>query len=41
MWFYTALASLGLVFAYLLWRTETGPDGHGLEHASGNTRAAA
>ncbi|NZA25371.1 MFS transporter [Luteimonas sp. SJ-92] len=31
MWFYTALASLGLLFAYLLWRTESGPGGHGLE----------
>jgi MFS family permease len=31
MWFYTALASLGLVFSFLLWRTERGPRGHGLE----------
>ncbi len=31
MWFYTALASLGLVFSFLLWRTERGPGGHGLE----------
>ncbi|MDZ3824514.1 MAG: MFS transporter [Pseudoxanthomonas sp.] len=31
MWFYTALSSLGLVFAYRLWRTESGPGGHGLE----------
>lgn len=31
MWFYTALASLGLVFSWLLWRTERGPHGHGLE----------
>ncbi len=31
MWFYTALSLLGLWFAYLLWRTESGPGGHGLE----------
>jgi MFS family permease len=31
MWFYTALASLGLFFSWMLWRTETGPKGHGLE----------
>jgi MFS family permease len=31
MWFYTALASLGLLVSWLLWRTETGPGGHGLE----------
>jgi Na+/melibiose symporter-like transporter len=31
MWFYTALASLGLVFSYKLWRSETGPGAHGLE----------
>jgi len=31
MWFYTALASFGLYFAYKLWRSETGPNAHGLE----------
>lgn len=31
MWFYTALASLGLVFSWLLYRSERGPNGHGLE----------
>lgn len=31
MWFYSALTSLGLLFAWLLWRTENGPDGHGLD----------
>jgi MFS family permease len=31
MWFYTMLASLGLFFSYMLWRTERGPGGHGLE----------
>jgi MFS family permease len=27
----TALTSLGLLFAFLLWRTERGPNAHGLE----------
>jgi len=31
MWFYTLLASLGLVFSYLLFRSERGPGAHGLE----------
>lgn len=31
MWIFTALASLGLLFSFLLWRTERGPHGHGLE----------
>ena len=31
IWILTALASLGLLFAVLLWRTETGPHAHGLE----------
>jgi MFS family permease len=31
MWFYTVLASLGLFFSFKLWRTETSPEGHGLE----------
>lgn len=31
MWIFTALASLGLLFSFLLWKTEKGPHGHGLE----------
>lgn len=31
MWIFTALASLGLFFSYMLWRTERGPGSHGLE----------
>jgi MFS family permease len=31
MWFYTALASLGLLFSWLLFRSERGPGAHGLE----------
>jgi MFS family permease len=31
MWLFTTLAATGLVFSYLLWRTERGPKGHGLE----------
>ncbi len=31
MWIYTLLASLGLVFSFLLWRSERGPGSHGLE----------
>jgi MFS family permease len=31
MWIFTALASLGLFFSFMLWRTERGPGGHGLE----------
>lgn len=31
MWFYTAMSSLGLFFAWKLWRAETGPGAHGLE----------
>lgn len=35
MWFYTALAALGLLFSWLLWRAESGPHAHGLEYSSG------
>ena len=35
MWFYTALAALGLLFSWLLWRAERGPGAHGLEYSSG------
>jgi MFS family permease len=31
MWIFTALASLGLFFSFMLWRTERGPNAHGLE----------
>lgn len=31
MWIFTALASLGLIFSFLLWRSEKGPGSHGLE----------
>jgi MFS family permease len=31
MWIFTLLASLGLFFSYMLWRTEKSPGGHGLE----------
>jgi MFS family permease len=31
IWILTALASVGLLFAFLLWRTEHGPKAHGLE----------
>ncbi len=31
MWFYTGMAAMGLYFAWKLWRSETGPGGHGLE----------
>jgi MFS family permease len=31
MWIFTVLASLGLFFSFMLWRTERGPGGHGLE----------
>lgn len=31
MWLFTGLAGLGLFFSYMLWKTERGPEGHGLE----------
>jgi MFS family permease len=31
MWVFTSLGVLGLVFSYLLWKTERGPSSHGLE----------
>ncbi|OQC36336.1 MAG: Hexuronate transporter [Acidobacteria bacterium ADurb.Bin051] len=31
MWLFTLLASLGLLFSFLLWRAEHGPRAHGLE----------
>lgn len=39
MWFYTALAALGLLFSWLLWRSENGPHAHGLEYRSGSKPA--
>jgi MFS family permease len=40
MWFYTTLASLGLLFSWKLWRTETGPRAHGLESITSRSTAA-
>ncbi|MCI1728374.1 MAG: hypothetical protein LKM32_02850 [Chiayiivirga sp.] len=37
MWFYTAMSSLGLFFAWKLWRAETGPGAHGLETITART----
>ena len=34
MWLLAALASAGFVFSFLLWRSERGPGGHGLEKAA-------
>ena len=31
MWLFTLLASLGLLFSFLLWRAEQGTRAHGLE----------
>ena len=31
MWIFTVLASLGLFFSFMLWKTERGPGSHGLE----------
>ncbi len=39
MWFYTLLASLGLLFSWLLYRSEKGPGGHGLETITTKTGA--
>jgi MFS family permease len=33
MWMLAALSTLGFVFSFLLWRSERGPNGHGLETA--------
>jgi MFS family permease len=41
MWLYTALAAFGLLFSWLLWRSERGPHAHGLDHPSGSTAGAA
>jgi hypothetical protein len=31
MWMFTALGAVSLLFAFLLWRQEKGPQAHGLE----------
>jgi MFS family permease len=36
MWLFSVLGLLGLLFAYLLRRAETGPNNHGLENPSGH-----
>lgn len=38
MWLFTALASLGLLFSFLLWKTERGPGAHGLETITSKTK---
>jgi MFS family permease len=35
IWMLAALSTLGLAFSFLLWRSERGPGGHGLEAAKG------
>jgi MFS family permease len=35
MWLYTALSAFGLLFSWLLWRSERGPGAHGLDEPSG------
>lgn len=41
MWLFSGSVLLGLGFAVKLWRRERGPDGHGLESASGRKALAA
>jgi hypothetical protein len=31
MWIFAALGFMGLLFSFLLWRSEQGPHSHGLE----------
>jgi MFS family permease len=38
IWILTALASVGLLFSFLLWRTERGPHAHGLETITTKTQ---
>lgn len=40
MWIFTALASLGLLFSFMLWKTEKGPGSHGLETITTRTPTA-
>jgi MFS family permease len=35
MWMLAALATVGFLFSFLLWRAERGPAGHGLERGAG------
>jgi len=39
MWLFTALGGFGLLFSYLLWKSETGPSAHGLETITTKTGA--
>lgn len=39
MWLFTALGVFGLLFSYLLWKSETGPSAHGLETITTKTGA--
>jgi hypothetical protein len=41
LWIFTVLAAMGLLFSYLLWRQERGPDAHGLETIRSGGRKAA
>jgi MFS family permease len=40
IWILTALSSAGLLFAFMLWRTERGPHAHGLETITTRTAAS-
>jgi MFS family permease len=40
MWVFTALSSLGLLFSFLLYKTEKSPGGHGLETITTKTGAS-
>jgi MFS family permease len=40
MWIFTVLASLGLFFSFMLWKTERGPGAHGLETITTKTGMA-
>ena len=41
MWFFTILGFAGLIFSFLLWKAETGPNAHGLETITTKTGEAA
>jgi MFS family permease len=41
MWFYTVLCAIGVLFAWLLWRHENGPHGHGLDRITTRSPAPA
>jgi MFS family permease len=40
LWIFTGLAAMGLVFSFLLWRTERGPRAHGLETITTASKAS-